>query len=144
MNPLTVCDIRLHLRIPLTNFADSTYICRFHLHLRIPLTFCGIHLQLRNPELAIMACYRIRDTMKEPTKFPLQVFVRGIHGCFLFGTHLNFGKCLKFCLWNPGTYRHKTVRLTSAQFGLVMKQNKAARISELNPESSGCRLIGLE
>ena len=29
--------------------------------------------------------------------------------------------CLKTCLWNPGTQRHKIVRLSSAQFGLVMK-----------------------
>ena len=28
--------------------------------------------------------------------------------------------CLKTCLWNPGTYRHKIVRLSSAQFGLVI------------------------
>ena len=28
--------------------------------------------------------------------------------------------CLMTSLWNPGTYRHKIVRLSSAQFGLVM------------------------
>ena len=27
---------------------------------------------------------------------------------------------LKTGLWNPGTYRHKTVRLSNAQFGFVM------------------------
>ena len=27
---------------------------------------------------------------------------------------------LKTCLWNPGTYRHKIVRLSSAQLSLVM------------------------
>ena len=29
--------------------------------------------------------------------------------------------CLGTCLWNPGTYRHKFVRLSRAQFGLVMR-----------------------
>ena len=28
--------------------------------------------------------------------------------------------CLKTCLWNAGTYRHKIVRLSNAHFGLVM------------------------
>ena len=32
LNPLTVCGIRLNLRIPLTNCADSFYNCGFHLH----------------------------------------------------------------------------------------------------------------
>ena len=40
-------------------FADFTYI------LRIPPTFCGIHLQFRNPEqLAIFACCGIRKKNK--------------------------------------------------------------------------------
>ena len=29
-------------------------------------------------------------------------------------------QCLKTCLSNPETYRHEIVRLSSAQFGLVM------------------------
>ena len=29
-------------------------------------------------------------------------------------------KFCKTCVWNPGTYRHKIVRLSSAYFGLVM------------------------
>ena len=33
--------------------------------------------------------------------------------------HLHFGTCLKTCLWNPGTHRHKIVLLSSAYFGLV-------------------------
>ena len=70
--------------------------CGFHLHLRVPLTFCGIHLRLRNPEkLAIFACFGIRGTTNFPTKFTLQVFVRGIHGSFVSGIHLHFGTCLK-------------------------------------------------
>ena len=88
-------------------FADSTYI------LRIPLTFCGIHLPLRNPEqLAIFACSGIRNKTNVPTNFTLELFKRGIHE--------TFATCLKICLWNPGTYRHKIVRLSSAQLGLVM------------------------
>ena len=98
-NPLTVCGIRLHLRIP--------------------RTFCGIHLQLRNREqLAILACCGIRDTTNVPTKFSLPSNVRGN---FVGGIHLHFGTCLKISFWNPGTYRHKIVRLSSAQFVLVMK-----------------------
>ena len=57
-----VCGIRLHLRIPHTNFADSLTFADSTYILRIPLTFCGIHLQLRNPEeLAIFACCGIRN-----------------------------------------------------------------------------------
>ena len=103
-------------------FADSAYkFCGFHLRLRIPLTICGIHLHLRNPEqLAIFTCCRIRNKTNVPTKFTVQVYVRGIHENLVSGIHLHFGACSKACLWNPGTYRHKTVRLSSAQFGLVM------------------------
>ena len=98
-NPFTVCGIRLHLRIR--------------------LTFCGTHLQLRNPkQLAIFACCGICDTTNVPKKFALHSYVRGIHGSFVI--HLHFGTCLKISFWNPGTYRHKIVRLSSAQFGLVM------------------------
>ena len=45
---------------------------------------------------------------------------------FFFCSLLSFDRsdkvltCLKACLWNPGTYRHKIVLLSSAQFGLVM------------------------
>ena len=50
--------------------SDSTEKFRaFHSHLRIPLTFCGVHLQLRNPEqLAIFACCRNRSTTNVPRK----------------------------------------------------------------------------
>ena len=84
------------LRKQLT-FADSAYkFCEFHLHLRTLLTFCGIHLQLLNPEkLAIFACCGICGTTNMPTKFTLQVFVRGIHGSFVSGIHLHFETCLR-------------------------------------------------
>ena len=52
--------------------------------------------------------------------FSLQVFVRGSHRNVVGGIRLHFGTCLKVSLWNPGTYRHKIVRLCSAQFDLVM------------------------
>ena len=107
LNPLKNCGIRLHSRIPLTNFADSTHIC-------------GFHLQLRNPEqLAIIACCGILGRANVLTKFMLQVFVRAIHVNFVSGIHLNFGACFKVCLWNPGSY--KIERLSSASFGLIMK-----------------------
>ena len=32
--------------------------------------------------------------------------------------------CLKTRVWNPGTYRHNVVRLSSAQTGLVMLDEK--------------------
>ena len=65
-NPLTVCGIRLILRIP--------------------LIFCGIHLQFRNPkQLAIFACWGNHDTANVPTKFKLHSNVRGIHGSFVSG-----------------------------------------------------------
>ena len=103
-------------------FAGYAYkFCGFHLYLRIPFTFCGIHLQLQNPEQpAIFACCRIRSKLNVPTKFTLQVFVRGIHVNLLSGILLHIGTCLITCLWSPATCRHKVVRLSSAQFGLVM------------------------
>ena len=38
----------------------------------------------------------------------------------LFDHFDSFLTFLKACLWNPGIYRHKNVRLSSAWFGLVM------------------------
>ena len=54
------------------------------------------------------------------TKFTLQVFVREVHGNVVSGIHLVFETRLKICLWNPGRYRHKIVRLSIAQIGLVI------------------------
>ena len=106
----------------INKFLSSFTVGGICLHLRILLTFCGIHLQLRNPEqLAIFACCGIRNKINVPTKFTLQVYVRGIHVHLVSGIHLHFGTCLNACQWNPGTYRHKIVRLFSAQFGLVME-----------------------
>ena len=93
--------------------SESTYSLRNRLTFANLAYICGNHLQLWNPkQLAIFACCGIRDTTNMPTKFTLHSYVRGIH--------LHFGTCLKFSFWNPGTYRHKIFRLSSAQFGLVM------------------------
>ena len=101
---------------------ESAFCLRIpYIFLRISFTFCGIDLQLRNPEqLAIFACCGIRNKTIVPTKLTLQLFVRGIHEIFVSGIYLLFGTCLKICPWNPGTYRHKILRLSSAQIGLVM------------------------
>ena len=96
-------------------------VCGIHLLLRIPLTFCGILILLRNPkQLVIFACCGMRDTTNVPTKFTLLSYVRGFHRSFVSRIHLHFGTCLNTSFWNPGTYRHKIVRLSSAQLGLVM------------------------
>ena len=88
--------------------------------MQIPLSFCGIHLQLRNlEELAIFASCGNRNKTNEPTKLTLQLFVCGIHETFESGIHLLFGTSSKVGLWNPGIYKQKIVRLSSAQFGLV-------------------------
>ena len=102
---LTICGIRLHLRILHTNFADSTHICGFHLHFAESTYSCGI----RNPQQNKCAdkIYFTGICMRNPLK------------CFC-GIHLRFGTYFKTCLWNPGIYRHKIVLLSSAQFGLVM------------------------
>ena len=63
---------------------------------------------------------QIRNKTNVPTKIALQVFVCGIHWNCVCGIHLHFGTYFKTCLWNPGTYRHKIVLLSTAQFGLVM------------------------
>ena len=69
-----------------------------------------------------------KDKIIVPTKFTLQVFVRGIHRNVVSRIHLHFGTCLKISLWNPGTYRHKIVLLSSAQFGLVMYNVLVAKV----------------
>ena len=51
-------------------------------------------------------------------KTTLQVFVRAVHGKIVIDIHLLFGTCSKTSPWNPGTYRHKIVRLSISQFGL--------------------------
>ena len=81
-------------------FAESAYICGFHLRFR------------ESKQLAIFACCGSRDTTNVPTNFTLHSYVRGIHRSFVSGIHLLFGTCLKINFWNPGTYRHKVVRLT--------------------------------
>ena len=48
------------------------------------------------------------------------VLVKFFHFFWSFRQNLT---CLKTCLWNPGTYRHKVVLLSSAQNGLVMISN---------------------
>ena len=84
-NPQIVSGISINLRNPLT-FAESTYIC-------------GIRLQLRNPELlAKFSCCEIRDKTNVPTKFTLQVFVRGIHRNVVGGIHVYYGTCLQISL----------------------------------------------
>ena len=109
------------LRNPLTFAGSACKFCGLYLHLRFPLTFCWIQLQLLHPgQLAIFACCGVPDTTNVPKKLTLQKFVRGIHGSLVSGIHWHFGLYLKVCLWNPGTYRHKISRLSSAQFGLVV------------------------
>ena len=59
-----------------THFAESTYSC-------------GIQKQL-----AIFSCCGIRNERNVPTKFTLQVFVRGIQETFVRGILIHFGTCL--------------------------------------------------
>ena len=108
LNPLTVSGIHLHLRIWLTNFADSTYI------FRDPLAVAESRTTSK------FVCCGISNKLNVPTKFALQVYIRGFHVNFVSRIHVHIATVLNFCLWNPGTCRHKIVRLSSAQFGLVM------------------------
>ena len=106
-NPQILIGLRLSLLNPQT-FAESANIC-------------GIR---NNYIYSIISEYaaifsRSRNKTNVVTKFTLQVFC-GIHGKFVSGIHIHFGTSLKTCLWNPGIYRHKNVRLSSASFGLVM------------------------
>ena len=83
-NPLTVCGIRLHLRVPHTNFADSTYISRNAFTVAESRTASYIRL-LRNPR---------------HNKWADKIYFTGV--C------TRNPRKLKVCLWNPGRYRHKT------------------------------------
>ena len=50
--------------------------------------------------------------------------VHSLCSSFVFSFSLNCSdealRCLKTCLWSQETYRHKIVRLSSAQLGLVI------------------------
>ena len=120
-NPLTICGIRIHLRIPFANFADSTYICGFHLHFVDSTYISQNPLRVSESRKTSYFCL-LRNPQQN--KCAHQIHVTGIftriRSNFVSGIHLHFGTILKTCLWNPGTYRHKTVRLSSAQFDLVM------------------------
>ena len=72
-----------------------------------------VSINLRNPATIAESVYicRIHNENNVPTSSTLQLLVRGMHGNFVNGIHLHFGTWLKTCLWNPGTYRHKIVRL---------------------------------
>ena len=115
-------------------FRNSFIVCGIRLQLlHIPLSLCGIHLHLRNSDqLAIFACCEIRNQLNKPTKLTLQVYVHGIHVNLVSGIHLHFGTCFNIYLWNPGTYRHKIVRLSTAQFGLVIKKKLVSITKSLN------------
>ena len=94
------------------------------MHLRIPLTFCGILLTVAESRTTGYIRLLRNPRHNNPAdKFTLQLLVRGIHGKFASGIHLHFRTCLKISFWNPGTCRHKIARLSSAQFGLVMKNH---------------------
>ena len=96
--------------------------CKWNPHfVFVFLIFADSNYSLRIPEqLAISACCGIRNKTIVPTKFTLQLIVRGIHETFVNVIHLLFGTCLKICRWDPVTHRLKTVRLSSAQFVLIM------------------------
>ena len=101
----------------INKYLKSSTVCGFLLQLPIPLTLCGIHLQLQNPKHLNHNSQQTKCTDKI---FVTRIYSRGIHVNLVSGVHLHFGTCLNTCLWSPGAYRHKNVRLSSAQFGLVM------------------------
>ena len=77
----------------LNKIRNSLTVCGIRLHLRIPLKFCGIHLHLRNPkQLAIFVCSGIHDTTNVLTKFTLLSYV---HGSFVKGNALTFWDMFK-------------------------------------------------
>ena len=78
---------------------------------------------MRNSEQLpkITRCW-IRNKTNIPIKLTLHIIERGTHRSFVHGLHLHFGTYLMTCLLNPGAYRQKNLRLSSAPLGLVMKK----------------------
>ena len=109
--------------------------CKRNTHKLVESNYiCGIRFHSQNPEqLPLFSCRGLRDKTNVHTKFTLQAFDRGIDGNFANEIPLLFVTRLKTCLWNPGTYRHKILRLSSAQSGLVIKVdlNQSKRILSL-------------
>ena len=64
------------------------------------------HISLRGQTIYFVICKQI--------PFPLFFFCSFI----FFDRSDKILICLRTCLWSPGTYRHKIVRLSSAQIGL--------------------------
>ena len=86
---------------------------------------------MRNPDqLAIFACSGIRDTTNVPTKLTLQVFVRGIHGRFVSGIHLQFGTCLKVCLRDLFITELAYEKIT-AKAGIFIYSNAEFKVKDL-------------
>ena len=96
----------LHFQLKI---ADSTYFLRIPLAVDDSRTTSYIRL-LRNPRQNKCAdiIYVTLICTRNPRKF-------------VSGINLHFGTCLNISFWNRGTFRHKIVRLYSAQFGLVMR-----------------------
>ena len=109
-NPLTICGIRLLLRIPQINFADSTQICGFHLHFAKSTYSCGIQ---NNQLFLLLAESATKQMGRQKLRYRNTLN-------FICGIHLHLRTYFKTCFWTSGTYRHKIVLLSSAQFGLVM------------------------
>ena len=82
-----------------------------------------------HPEQHKNSVGRINDLFQlceRRAKLCILSIVSGFRNKFFFCSFLLFDRsdniltCLKTCLWNPGTYKHKIVLLSSAQLGLVM------------------------
>ena len=128
VNSLLLKSALLEIRIPaqlliahMQQSSETTY------SLRNPLTFADSACILRNPLTVaetITTCYICLLQNPQQNKCTEKIYVRGI--CkrnplkFCLENPLLFETYFKTCLWNPGTYRHKIVLLSSEQFGLVM------------------------
>ena len=104
----------LKIRIPALA-STCSYASSIINKVRNPLTVCGIQNNKPYWLVAESVPQQIRDTTNT-----LHSFVRRIHGSFVSGIHLHFGMCLMISFSNPGTYRNKILRLSSAQFSLAM------------------------
>ena len=90
--------------------SEFTLLAKCHNHINVPTKF-------------------VADCFHYETKLCILLF---LFCSFIFFDHSDtILTCLKTCSWNPGTYRHKIVGISSAQFGHVKSRKGKYELASL-------------
>ena len=94
------------------------YLTKFRIHLQFAEShyISGFRLQFAESTFSLVAESATLQMCRQKLRYT-HMYAESTE---VSGNHLHFGTCLKISFWNPGTNRHKIVRLSSAQIGLVL------------------------